>query len=46
LVAAVGEAVEVYRQRSLWERLQRNAMALDFSWRTSAKEYVKLYESL
>ena len=46
LVAAVGEAVAVHRQPRLWERLQRNAMACDFSWRSSAKEYVKLYESL
>ncbi|HUK81127.1 MAG TPA: glycogen synthase [Verrucomicrobiae bacterium] len=46
LVAAVAEAVEVYRQPRLWERLQKNAMACDFSWRASAKQYVKLYESL
>jgi starch synthase len=46
LVDAVAEAVEVYRQPQLWERLQRNAMACDFSWRAAAKQYVKLYESL
>jgi starch synthase len=46
LVDAVAEAVEVYRQPQLWQRLQRNAMACDFSWRAAAKQYVKLYESL
>jgi starch synthase len=46
LVDAVAQALAVYRQRELWERLMRNGMARDFSWRAPAKEYVKLYESL
>jgi len=46
LTDAVTQAVAVYRQPKLWERLMRNAMACDFSWHAPAKEYVKLYESL
>ena len=29
-----------------WENLQRQAMAQDFSWDASAREYRKLYRSL
>jgi len=44
---ALEEAVKrgwlLYGQPDLWRRLQRNAMARDFSWRRSAKAYCQLY---
>jgi starch synthase len=46
LVTAVRQAAVLYKQPKTWQRLMRNAMACDFSWRTSAKEYEKLYASL
>jgi starch synthase len=43
LLAAVREALACYRNRPLWHRLVGNAMAADFSWTRSAKEYVQVY---
>ena len=44
LLAALHEALAVYRDHASWRRLQSNGMAKDFSWNTSAGEYVRLYE--
>jgi starch synthase len=43
LLAAVRRAASTYRQPPLWKALVRNAMAEDFSWDASAREYVTLY---
>jgi starch synthase len=43
LLAAVRRAALTYRQPALWKALVRNAMAEDFSWDASAREYVTLY---
>ncbi len=43
LLAAVREALACYRNQPLWQRLVQNAMAADFSWTRSAKEYVQVY---
>ena len=43
LLECVHRALAVYRQPPLWTRLVRNAMAEDFSWEASAREYVSLY---
>ena len=42
-LGAVRQALEVYRDPSLWQAIQRNGMAEDFSWEASAKHYVQLY---
>ena len=42
LVAAVKEALDVYKTRERWREMQRAAMAGDFSWDVSAREYVKV----
>jgi starch synthase len=36
-------ALEVYKNKNVWTKLQKNAMKADFSWDFSAKEYVRLY---
>ena len=41
---AVHRALEVYRDRVAWRRLQRTGMAQDFSWEHSAAEYVQVYK--
>lgn len=46
LVEAVKRAVVLYKQPKKWQGLMRNAMACDFSWKASAKEYENLYASL
>jgi len=43
LLGAVHRAASTYRQPSVWKALVRNAMAEDFSWDASAREYVTLY---
>jgi starch synthase len=43
LVAAVRRALDVYRNRKLWQKMQQNAMRRDYSWDVSAREYVKVY---
>ena len=43
LVAAVRRALDVYKTRETWREMQRAAMAADFSWDVSAREYVKVY---
>jgi len=43
LWTAIQKALLVYHNETLWIRLMKNAMAQDFSWDTSAREYLKLY---
>ena len=43
LLLKLKEAVKVYKSSKDWKKLVANAMADDYSWMQSAKEYVKLY---
>jgi starch synthase len=36
----------LWRNRKVWERMQRNGMAADVSWRTPADHYASLYTDL
>jgi starch synthase len=40
---ALVRAVETYRHRDIWRKLQIRCMGQDFSWETSARKYVELY---
>ncbi len=44
LLAEIDRALEAFQNRKAWERLMRNGMARDHSWRGPAKEYVRVYE--
>ena len=44
LTIAIVRASELYRQKKEWAKLMKRAMAEDFSWGKSAKEYIKLFE--
>ena len=44
LLAALREALSAYGGKAAWSRIQANGMAKDFSWNTSAREYVRLYD--
>lgn len=44
LLTTLRLALQFYKDRNLWERMMKTAMAADFSWDQSAREYVKLYE--
>lgn len=40
----VVRAIETYKHRVTWKRLQQKVMSLDYSWKASALKYVELYE--
>ena len=43
---AIQRAISHYRDEGLWRKLMIQAMSYDYSWENSAKEYIKLYESI
>jgi starch synthase len=45
LLECLRGALKVYREPKWWRVLQKNGMAKDFSWKTSAAAYVTLYEA-
>jgi starch synthase len=44
LLLEIRKAVSVFKDRAAWEKIMRNGMAKDYSWASSAREYVKVYE--
>jgi starch synthase len=46
LLDAIDRALVVFRRRNDWGTLMKNAMAKDYSWSRSAREYVELYQRL
>ncbi len=42
----VGKALMVYRDRDLWLKLMKNAMAEDFSWEKSSLKYQEIYNQI
>jgi starch synthase len=43
---AIWRAVELYKDKGLVDEIREYMMQLDFSWETSVKQYLELYESL
>ena len=43
---AIKQALEAYRDKTRWRRIQKNAMRQDFSWEAQVKPYVELYSKL
>ena len=37
-------ALDIYKNRPLWEKIQIAGMRQDFSWETSARRYAEVYE--
>jgi starch synthase len=46
LAGTLARAVRAFGNAKTWKGFQRNAMARDFSWDVSAREYVKVYRGL
>lgn len=46
LLSAIHRAIEHYKQPHLWRKIQQNGMHQDLSWGKSAREYVRVYETL
>lgn len=42
-IGALKRALKTYTNKKAWRELQQRCMNADFSWRSSAQEYVKLY---
>jgi starch synthase len=45
LLNSIREALHAFRDPKVWQTLQKNGMAKDFSWKASAASYVMLYEA-
>jgi starch synthase len=43
---AVKRAISLYQNKENWKHIRKNAMARDFSWEASAKEYSEVYKSI
>jgi starch synthase len=43
LALTIARAFELYKDKTLWRKIQRQAMEQDFSWTKSAKEYSKIF---
>ncbi|MFA6142821.1 MAG: glycogen synthase GlgA [Candidatus Omnitrophota bacterium] len=46
LFAAIKRALALYKNKAAWAGLVKKIMGLDYSWNTSAKEYIKLYNKM
>ena len=46
LLASLRKALAVHKQKERWRLLVQRAMACDFSWEMSAREYFRLYQRL
>lgn len=46
LLDAIKRALDVYTNKKAWLSLVKRAMEYDFSWTSSAKEYIRLYKRL
>ena len=46
LLEAVEQAIAAYHKPEIWRRLMINGMGKDFSWASSAKQYLEIYQAL
>ncbi len=46
MVKALQRAIAVFRDQKSWQKIMRNAMAEDFSWTFSARQYAELYTKI
>ncbi len=46
LAGAIKNAIKTYTNHEKWLSIQRSGMAQDFSWESSAKQYLDLYQSI
>ncbi len=46
MLFTVQRAVRFYHQKDIWQSIVKQAMQCDYSWRTSAKQYINLYQCL
>jgi len=44
LYKSVERAVNTFKQKDIWQKIQHNGMKLDCSWKKSAEKYLELYK--
>lgn len=44
LSSSVERAVNTFKEKEIWKKIQLNGMNLDFSWKISAEKYLELYK--
>jgi starch synthase len=44
LLGSVREALSVFADKTAWTKLMQNGMKKDYSWNSSARDYVRVYE--
>jgi starch synthase len=44
LFKTVERAVNTFKEKDVWKKIQLNGMKLDFSWKRSAEKYLELYK--
>jgi len=45
-LGAIKDAVAIFKNQKLWNTLLKNCLACDYSWNSSAEQYLKLYKNL
>jgi len=46
LLSTIRSALAAFQNQAKWQTLMRNGMGKDFSWKASAREYVRIYEKV
>jgi len=46
MLKEIKRAVKVYKDKDNWQKIMKNGMKSDFSWKSSAKQYVDLYKTI
>jgi len=46
IIKSIEEAVELYQNSSIFNQTMINCLKSNFSWETSSKKYIDIYESL
>ncbi len=46
LSGAIKDAAAVFKNKKLWDELLKNCVSCDYSWDSSAEQYLKLYKNL
>ena len=46
LIQAIQRALSLFKDKKLWQQLQKNAMNENFGWEKSADSYIKIYNNL
>ena len=45
-LSAINKALDLYKNKNIWQQIQINGMSKDFSWDQSARQYSKIYNLL